>query len=383
MRRHFLFVVIGISIMVGCVARTPVAPDTGRPSLATQQRSPSDDPHRLWGTYELFISAAHDRVDVVPKREARFHLNALKFLESYCADCLKITKIKNNGDGTIDLTVKITHPFKGHPEYTGFDVKGIIMFNGSHIMDTLNSGPAFGLPEPSVRVSWREMGDPQVLNPDGYTLRWSPNYDSGSSLPIFNYWKGKYATGEPNADVNAYLDYYTTADRHMFAVDSSVSRTYKISLPAGKPLIAGYAVEACWEPATVTPVKDPLKDFPFSANQSEPYCLVFSVNNGEPVKAHSNCCQGFGDCSDSWVEVKQWGGVNVTYYSKYSEAPYGSTDFIEPCEPPELDIQSFDNFAGSGDKPPGKYQWLYVAAQQVWPIFINYAYDLMEFEVIE
>ena len=378
-----LFLIVIMTMALGCAARTPVSPDTGKPSLAIQQNSPSNDPHRLWGEWTLYFNSTHDKVDVVPKRETRFHLNALKFLEEYCTDCLKITGITNNGDGTIDLTAQITHPFNGFPQYTGFDVKGIIMFQGSHEIYTGNSYKLFELPETSCRVSWRELGDPQVLNADGYTLRWSPTYNSGSDLPIFNYWKGKYASGEPYADVNAYLDFYSTSDRHMFSVDSVVTRTYKIWLPAGEPVEAGYAVEACWEPPTVTPVTDPLTDFPTSANQPEPYYLKFSVNNGDPITADSGCCLGYGDCSDSKVEVKQWGGITVAHYSQYSEAPYGTLSFIEPCDPPEQDYLSFSGFSGSAAKPPGKYQWLYVAAEQVWPGFTKHAYDILEFEVIE
>ena len=142
--QRFLLLVIGMLMIVGCAARIPVAPETGKPSLQTQMYSSTNDPHRLWGEWKIYFNAAHDHVDVVPEREGRFHLNALKFLESYCSDCLKITQIKNNGDGTIDLTVKITHPFKGFPQYTGFDVKGIIMFQGSHeIPDNYSSLPLY------------------------------------------------------------------------------------------------------------------------------------------------------------------------------------------------------------------------------------------------
>ena len=130
-------------------------------------------------------------------REARFHLNALKFLESYCSDCLKITQIKNNGDGTIDLTVQITHPFKGFPQFTGFDVKGILMFDGSYQVYNDNPWHNMQLPEPFYLVSWRQMGDPEVLNADGYTPRWSPVWDQGSDQPMFNDWPGKYVSGLP------------------------------------------------------------------------------------------------------------------------------------------------------------------------------------------
>jgi hypothetical protein len=210
----------------------------------------------------------------------------LKFLESYCEDCVKIISIYNNGDGTVDLAVKITHPFPGHPEYTGFDVKGIIMFNGSKIYD--ENGLGYPLWPETYRLSWRELGDPELLNADGYTHRWSPWYDSGSDKAIFNYWAGKYSSGTPTANINGFLYFYSNEERHMFECDESVTRTYHISLPPG-PVVVGYAVEACWEPPTVTPVVNPATDFPFSANQPEAYHFKFVVNDGNPV-TDPDCC---------------------------------------------------------------------------------------------
>jgi len=310
MHRHILIGFVCATVLVGCGARTPVSPDVGSPSVTTfaQTRPVYDERYRLAGEWTFFISAERDRVDVVPRRDPHFHLNALKFLEEYCKDCLQITGIKNNGDGTIDLTVRISHPFKGLPQYTGFDVKGIIMFNGSHKVPFACSyiWPYGEWGNPSyLYINWRETGDPELLNPDGYTVRWSPWWPSDSSLPIFNYWRGKYAIGNPTASVNAYLNFYTDAERHMFRVDGQVERTYRIWLPPG-PVAAGYAVEACWVPPTVTPVTDPLNDFPISANQEEPYHFRYVLNNDEVIT--SECCFGdsWTDCSESRVEVQDW-----------------------------------------------------------------------------
>src|SRR4030042_3017822 len=121
-----------ILLMAGCSRATPLDPDIRNPTTQNQvQRGIDAGPYRLWGEWTFYISAVHDRVDVVPQRDLHLHLNALKFLEDYCKNCLQIVSIKNNGDSTVDLTVRITHPFKGFPQYTGFDVKGVIMFNGS------------------------------------------------------------------------------------------------------------------------------------------------------------------------------------------------------------------------------------------------------------
>ena len=131
---RYIFVLLTLAaMMVGCAHNTGNPATTALPgggeseTVATTSQfvGSGDGPHRLWGEWTFLIDAEHERVDVVPRREGRFHLNALKFLEENCANCLEITEIKNNGDSTIDLTVRITHPFPGFPEYTGFDVKGM------------------------------------------------------------------------------------------------------------------------------------------------------------------------------------------------------------------------------------------------------------------
>jgi len=261
-----------------------------------------------------------------------FHLNTLKFLEDYCTNCLKVASIRNNGDGTVDLTVALTHPFPGHPELTGFDVKGIMMFDGS--CEFRNQQPLFLLPDPFY-VSWRLMGDPEVLNPDGYTPRWSPNWESGSDLPIFNYWEGKFSRGLPNADLNAYKDFYSSEERHVFTTYSRIERTYKIWLPPGQAVVAGYAVEACWEPPTTTPVKNPIDDFPLSANQPEAYYFRYVVNNGEEITNCEEWPTVPSGCDVMYVEMKQWGGLTADRFARLDLGGGGSGfDWRYQCDPP-------------------------------------------------
>ena len=312
--RSISVLVIIATLLCGC-AGDPVGPamqatDGSMQASFTQATDPHEGPFRLWGEWQIFIDETRTKVDAVPLRSGRMHLNVPKFLEQYCTDCLQITNITNNGDGTIDLTVRITHPFTGHPEYTGFDVKGIIMFNGSHTVHW-HSLEIYPYGEESNHnyfyISWAELGDAEVLNRDGYTVRWSPWWDSGSSLPILSYWHGKYTIGTPTANINAYKNFYTDEERHMFRDDGSVSREYHIYLPPG-PIAAGYAVEACWEPPLVTPVTDPLNDFPITANQEEPYYFRFVVNDGEPVTEEVLTFEYEGDCSYARFEWSQWYG---------------------------------------------------------------------------
>ena len=314
--RFMTILAVLAALICGC-AGDPSAPCI--PSDQQSQMGPShvgkagemSGPHQLCGQWTFFFDETHTKVEAVPVRSARLHLNALKFLEEYCKDCLEITGIHKNGDGTVDMTVLITHPFPDNPEYTGFDVKGIIMFNGTHTVPWW-SQDIFPYGEVDVDlhyfyISWAELGDPELLNQDGYTVRWSPWWDSGSDLPIFNYWQGKYAKGTPTANINAFKNFYTDEQRHMFRVTGSVQREYHMFLPPG-PVVAGYAVEACWEPPTVTPVTDPLNDFPVSANQEEPYYFRFIVNNDQPVTEKVISFDYWLDCSYTRYEWSQWHG---------------------------------------------------------------------------
>jgi len=336
----------------GCSGTAPIEPQIGgSPDLAGQRQEPANDgPYRLWGQWTFYIDESHQRVDVVPKRQELFHLNALTFLEEYCTDCLTVTNITSNGDSTINLTLRIKHPFQGHPEYTGFDVKGIIMFDGSWTQEGNSKFPPW--PDP-FRVSWRMLGDPQVLNADGYTLRWSPSYDSGQTQPIFNYWEGKYARGKPTANVNAYLNFYNHENRHMFSCSGVVSRTYHIWLPPGQPITAGYAVDACWEPPLVTPVTNPADDFPSTANQPEAYQFYFNLNNGQTI-TDPDCCGFNHDPSEGYMFSKQWGDHTAVAFAIYSQYYYNNGSIWLQCGDQWPDCYCNDNFYAA-NFPDGDY----------------------------
>jgi hypothetical protein len=287
-------------VIAGCAAQSPVVPDHNPLQVSVR---PDPGPHMLWGEWTLYFNSTHDKVEAIPCRQESLHLNAVKFLESYCSSCLKIKGIKNNGDSTVDVTVEITHPFTGFPQYTGFDVKGIIMFKGSHeIPDNLSKLPLY--PQ-NYMLSWRRLGDPELLNADGYTYYWSPYYDSGSSQPIFKYYPGKYSHGTPTANINGFLNFYSNENRHMFEVGKSVERVYHIWLPSG-PVAAGYAVDACWEPPTTMPVTDPSVDFPVTANEPECYQFSVVINEGNPIETGMCCNIGQSSVHEGRIETNVW-----------------------------------------------------------------------------
>jgi hypothetical protein len=262
------------------------------------------NPHKLWAAGNLYFSSDHDSVELIPFRMGGIHLNILKFFEDSGDNCVLITGLQDNYDGTINLTMEITHPYPGHLELTGFDPKLILMFQGSHVLTGgLTSLPLHPL---DYRLSWRLMGDPEILNADGYTHFWSPDYDSGLPHPIFNYWEGKYAFGGvPTANINAYLDFYSNEERHMLEAGETVSRTFHISLPSG-PWRAGYALDVCWEIPTVMPVMNPVDDFPITANQPELYSFKTIYNNGEVITDYTCCNMGDYMIEEGRIEIDYW-----------------------------------------------------------------------------
>jgi hypothetical protein len=371
-------------IICGCAGNPAIPPVNDQADIPDLQLSGVNSQagnHRLWGEWEILIDADHTHAEAIPIRSGRFHLNALKFLEEYCTDCLKILGLHKNGDGTIDMMVQITHPFDNHPEYTGFDVKGIIMFDGSWE----NEGYKYYLPYPEpFRISWRKLGDPQVLNADGFTIRWSPWYDSGMSQPIFNYWEGRFANGTPTANVNAYKNFYTDEDRHMFRVNHSVVQTYRIALPPG-PVVAGYAVEACWEPPTTTPVTNPAEDFPLTANQPEPYEFYFNLYNGEVIDV-PHCCGDAWDPSDTYMVVKQWYQPNSEpeFFALFADYYHSRSGEWPPCGdewPNWYCANGFnaDNFADGDYIGVVVNYWAGVGSE--WPFTEEIAYTVFEFTI--
>ena len=310
MRTYILICLLAL-LALGCAHNTgnPALPGVSDDPLAggleitTGREVSIHNPHKLWAAGNLYFDPDHEKVEIVPTRFGGTHLNVLRFFEVSCDNCLLITGISNNWDGTFNLSIEITHPFPGHPELTVFDPKLILMFKGSHMIPVvIHKFPLYPI---DWRLSWRLMGDPEVLNADGYTYFWSPDYDSGIDLPLFQYWEGKYAFGgTPTANLNAFLNYYSNEDRHMLESGMSVEKTFHISLPDG-PSMAGYALDVCWEPPINTPVNNPADDFPITANQPEMFEFKVIYNNGEPITY--NCCNlGAHRIEEGRVEMNYW-----------------------------------------------------------------------------
>jgi hypothetical protein len=181
----------------------------------------------------------------------------------------------------VDIDVTITHPFPGQTQYNGYDVRGILIGNGSVLLNWPDidggsdlHGTVFSRATDSPdQIMWDYQGsdplkdpyDGPVGMPDGFTRWWNP---AEFTTPDFlGYTPGKF--GNPGylgtATLNPYKyyadhlnpqDYVTTylqswSDDHgVFSAGASNTRNYYLRFPigAGKAGVKfTYAVLANWE----------------------------------------------------------------------------------------------------------------------------------------
>lgn len=219
--------------------------------------------------YHLIYVDASDpdniKAEMIPLRLGSLHLNILKLLETgICTDCFKLVGINKPEPGILDIDIMITHPFDD-PKFTIFDVRGIMMFNGSQVF------PASGL-----SISDSSTGDGELLNAEGYTQLYNGS-TLGQAGDFLTYYKGKFATPSiPNADLNGFIRHITDSPSNtrnaLYAADS-VIQMYSLGMPTGL-FVLGYAVDASWDIPTADPVTDPMADFPVTANCLEPWKLT-------------------------------------------------------------------------------------------------------------
>ncbi len=231
-------------------------------SSSTVQNGETQNNRYLWGFYLIAVDPLSNDWDILPLRQVEDHWNVLKWLEQGpCTKCLRIIDMADSGHGTKLVTVSIMHPFAS-PNFTGFDVRGIAIFTGSHLFD-----------EAGLNTSDRSMGDPELINADGYTTLY--NFTTAGLGPggLQGYVKGKFASAAaPNSRLNGFKRFESSGaanTRNAFFAGEILAETYDIDMP-DSPFLVGYAVDASWAPPTNDPVVDPMTDFPPEANCYEP-----------------------------------------------------------------------------------------------------------------
>jgi len=315
--------IAALLVAVSCSGGNAVSPLTDDPGMTpgvlnheTQSQS-----HNLWGLWQFVADPEAGTLDTIQLRTGNFHLNALPFLESPTFFYLSLESLEFNGD-IIETDIGIRHPFLGLTEFTGFDVSGIFITDGS----------VTGFDDPDLRMAGD--GDTRLLNPDGYSRWWNPaEFPLGDT--IFNYKDGLLGTPDSYADYNSTLNGYkyfcddlaeitdtldvvTLENRGMFSAGQKNVRHYTIDTSGG--LIFNYAIDACWVfPDGASPWTAP-EDFAPQANRSEAWNAVVK----ETENTLWNDGVGNGGNLSLQVDVYDWFDVELNSVKVESPGNFAS-----------------------------------------------------------
>jgi hypothetical protein len=275
--RVLLIIAITGLIIAGCAGNNsqPTKPDevvslseiTGNAEVSP---NPYENSHYLLSYNLIYVDSEGPTFDIIPMRAGEIHLNILKFLEDGpCTNCFKVSGLSFLQPGYLNFDIQIDHPFDDLT-YSVFDVRGIIMFQGSH-----------GFPVAGKSISDPALGDGALLNADGYTALYNGSTIDAPVGGLQKYYPGNLSTLTiPNSDINGFK-YFTTDNlsnnRNAFFANSSDVQTYSLKLQTG-PFILGYAVDATWRAPISTPVDDPLTDFDLNANCPEAWKIDVQDN---------------------------------------------------------------------------------------------------------
>ena len=283
MRSIVLILTVAILALVtfGCSGNSEMLPAAAPLADAGINRTSGGYSHCCLGLWQAFADPESQTLDFIKMREATLHLNALPFLEPPPLLNLTLEYLEFNGDEII-ADIGLRHPFLGLTEFTGFDVCGVFISNGS---------ATFG----DTGLTYAGENDTHLLNPDGLTRWWNPS-EFPSDGTIFNYKDGLLGAPDSIADfsseINGYKYYCDELDdieddilectpegRGIFNAGMHNIRRFHIKL-GNDGLIFNYAIDANWIfPQGDHPWTAP-DDFPAEANRPEAWAIsVTELNN--------------------------------------------------------------------------------------------------------
>ncbi|MCX6645809.1 MAG: hypothetical protein NTY09_05560 [bacterium] len=284
MYRYFFVAITAIFIafiLFGC-SGNPAQPVI--PEVQQVDSSPTQQNHQCAGLYDITINRETGEIVVTPERTALLHLNLTAvYNKTFGISVAFYPALSDLANGLIVFDMSITHPFPANPEFSGFDLKGIMMSPG-----TVNIGS----------LIFADLDESRLENADGYTRWWNPSEFTQSG--VLGYTSG-VLTGTPastlTATVNPYklfadalgaddsIDLVTNAPltssngRAVFKNESTDTRRFylRFAMTPTIQVVYGYAIDvAWWEPVPNPPDNIPA-DFPMIANQPEAYRIDLTV----------------------------------------------------------------------------------------------------------
>ncbi len=172
-------------LLMGCSnGSDPISPDQSSPETQlTEDRTAVTNPHHTWGMWQVRINSATAESEIIPLRSVSYHLDTIPFIETGGGSMLKLSNIVINGPN-VDVNVGLTHPFPGQYQWSGLDVRGIFISDGS-FDDFQSDGD----------LVMSETNEPRLLNADGWTRWWNAR-EFPISGSILGYTDGIYGVSD-------------------------------------------------------------------------------------------------------------------------------------------------------------------------------------------
>ena len=291
--------------------------DTIIPKPVDMSAASTANSHHLWGMWQFIADPLNETLDVVQLRTSDMHLNALPFLEPPANVHISLGNLEFNGN-IIEIDIGLRHPFLGLTEFSGFDVCGVFITNGS----------ISGFDDPGLVMAGD--GETRLLNPDGLTRWWNPSEFPVNTGTMFAYNDGLLGAPDSFADFNCTLNgckYFTDAldpdapvgslpadNDGMFSPGQKNIRHYTIELGT-EGLIFNYAIDACWAfPEGVPPWTAP-DDFPEKAWRVEAWNIVVTEI------ANTLWNDGLSSGGDLSLSIDIWDHFNADLNTVKVESP--------------------------------------------------------------
>ena len=267
---------------LGCGSGNILAPNPNSPNEIPTAQNQFGTSHALWGLWDIKIDSETSTAEIIPLRTTEFTCNVVRFLQPPISPIHLLSFEVLPGsvplDGYFELDVTIRHPFPGAGKFNGFDVRGILLTDGTQPLQHDSTAIIAG------------DGETRLKNADGYTRWW--NYPEFTSYgTIFGFTPGLLGPpNHPSATVNPYkyfadgfssnasMSELDTSNRGQFATIPGVnSRQYNIQFKmvgGQKVLDFQYAVDASWAAPDDSYAPDyPPEAYPLSANMAEPFMI--------------------------------------------------------------------------------------------------------------
>lgn len=281
----YLLITLILLLAVGCSGRTG---DPATPGLAGSgiNHPVNHSSSHLWGVWNVEIDQETHDVEIIPVRGADYAVDIVKFLQPPQApgNLLQINLDPSSDfpNGYVVVDVTLVHPFPGYKKFSGFDVRGIVISNGS-LFGIADNGIIYG-------------GDEAITlnNADGMT-RWYNPVEFLSQGSIWGFTEGALGSKDYafTGTLNSYKYFCSGLDataslgeffndpgnpnpRGVFYNSDSNTRRYELQFPiiGGFPVFKfQYAIQANWETPLIDPPDNVPDDFSLSANSAEAFCI--------------------------------------------------------------------------------------------------------------